>query len=57
MDDWILEKPNDTIEPVVKKCEQPTQVDVDMVDLLVMVVDDLCVQVGELKEKMKDAKD
>ncbi|WP_164986622.1 hypothetical protein [Enterococcus faecium] len=57
MDDWILEKPNDTIEPVVEKCEQPTQVDVDMVDLLVMVVDDLCVQVGELKEKMKNAKD
>lgn len=56
MDDWILEKPNNTIEPDVEECEQPTHVDVDMVDLLVMVVDDLCVQVGELKEKMKDAK-
>ncbi|MGH2214877.1 hypothetical protein [Enterococcus faecalis] len=52
MDDWILDKPDNNIEPDIEECEQPTQVDVDMVDLLVMVVDDLCVQVGELKEKM-----
>lgn len=52
MDDWILDKPDNNIEPDIEECEPPTQVDVDMVDLLVMVVDDLCVQVGELKEKM-----
>ena len=52
MDDWILDKPDNNIEPDIEECEQPTQVDVDMVDLLVMVVDDLCVQGGELKEKM-----
>ena len=52
MDDWILDKPDNNIEPDIEECEQPTQVDVDMVDLLVMVVDDLCVQVGELKKKM-----
>ena len=43
--------------PHVEEVEKPQSVSTDMVDLLVMVVDDLCVQVGELKEKMKDAKD
>lgn len=57
MDDWILDKPNNTVVPDEEEFEQPIQVDVDTVDLLMMVVDDLCVQVGELKEKMKDAKD
>ncbi|MEQ7038702.1 hypothetical protein ABQD66_02820 [Enterococcus hirae] len=57
LDDWILEKPNDTIEPDVEECEQPTQVDVDMVELLTLVVDDLCVQVGKLKEELKNVTD
>lgn len=43
--------------PHVEEVEKPTSISTDMVDLLVMVVDDLCVQVGELKEKMKNAKD
>ncbi|HFU3862622.1 TPA: hypothetical protein ACGPAZ_000253 [Streptococcus suis] len=38
--------------PHVEEVERPQSVSTDMVDLLVMVVDDLCVQVGELKEKM-----
>lgn len=42
--------------PHVEEVEKPKSVSTDMVDLLVMVVDDLCVQVGELREKMKDAK-
>lgn len=57
MEDWILDKPDNTVVPDEEEIEQPTQVDVDMVDILVMVVDDLCVQVGEIKEKMKNAKD
>lgn len=43
--------------PHVEDVEKPQSVSTDMVDLLVMVVDDLCVQVGEIKEKMKNVTD
>ncbi|SKA11634.1 hypothetical protein SAMN02745116_02457 [Pilibacter termitis] len=32
--------------------ETPKTIDTDMVELLILVVDDLCVQVGEIKEKI-----
>ncbi len=37
--------------------EKPIDNQTDMMDLLVMVVDDLCVQVGDLKERIDDAQD
>ncbi|CDG04256.1 hypothetical protein [Lactococcus lactis] len=37
--------------------DQPIDNKTDMVDLLVMVVDDLCVQIGDLKERIDNAQD
>ena len=43
-------------EPIEADIPKPMKVGTDMVDLLVMVVDDLCVQIGDLKEKIDNAK-
>ncbi|WP_190289021.1 hypothetical protein [Lactococcus kimchii] len=48
------EHPNKALTKEHFEPEPPIQIDVDMVELLVLVVDDLCVQVGELKEKLND---
>lgn len=45
------------LTPQTNDVEEPQSVSTDMVELLTLVVDDLCVQVGELKEKIKDVKD
>lgn len=43
--------------PHVETVEEPESCSTDMVELLTLVVDDLCVQVGKLKEELKNAKD
>ncbi|MFK4841203.1 hypothetical protein ACI1TB_05555 [Lactococcus petauri] len=45
----VVTEPNETDIP------KPVKAGTDMVDLLVMVVDDLCVQIGDLKEKIGNA--
>ena len=42
-------------EPIETDIPKPVKAGTDMVDLLVMVVDDLCVQIGDLKEKIDNA--
>ena len=43
--------------PHVEDVEKPKSVSTDMVELLTLVVDDLCVQVGKLKEELKNVTD
>lgn len=50
------EKPSQTLIREIHQPEAPIQLSTDMVELLVLVVDDLCVQVGELKEKVVNDK-
>ncbi len=50
------EKPSKALTLELHQPEAPIQLSTDMVELLVLVVDDLCVQVGELKEKVANDK-
>ena len=40
--------------PYVETVEEPESCTTDMVELLTLVVDDLCVHVGKLKEELKN---
>jgi hypothetical protein len=46
------DKPNEELKRETYEPESAIQLDVDMVELLIQVVDDLCVQGGELKEQI-----
>lgn len=43
--------------PHIERVEDPESCTTDMVELLTLVVDDLCVQVRKLREELKNAKD
>ena len=50
------EKPSNALTREFHQPEAAIQLSTDMVELLVLVVDDLCIQVGELKEKVANDK-
>lgn len=45
------------VEPHTEPVEEPETCTTDMVELLTLVVDNLCVQVGKLKEELKNVTD